>query len=241
MRVKTVSATTGGGLTREAVQAANGLAARWGGALDEQASAARGTAYSAAGLWPLLGLLYAGADEQGQKELGAAFGLAVKDSSEVADTVRGFVDLFDRGDGLSLAMGLWRRSNLRVHKDWLALLPPATRGVLSGNKLKDQRTLDAWVEEHTLGRLTHMPCDLDPSVLLVLASALTVDTRWRRPFKTSTHVGTGAWAQTTLPLLRRDTPPDDTWRLGNTGPVLRRRDRHGIGGHRGFRRLPAAR
>ena len=220
MSGETVSATTGGGLTREAVRAANGLAARWGAALDEHASATKGTAYSAAGVWPLLGLLSAGADEQGQAELGAAFGLPTKELSEVSDAVRGLVDLFDHGTGLSLAMGLWRRSDLDIHEDWLALLPPATRGVLSGDARQDQRALDAWVERHTAGQLTRMPCQLSPEVKLLLASALTVETRWRTVFKRAAGHGVGAWADTRLALLSRRASSDATW-LAPTpgGPV----------------------
>jgi len=204
---------TGSGLSRQAVRAANGLTARWAGRIED----GEGTAYSGVGVWPLLGLLSMGADERGQVELGTAFGL---DANSVADAVRGVVDLFDRGAGLSLAMGLWRRAELNIHEDWLGLLPPATRGVLSGASQQDQRALDAWVERHTSGRLTRMPCQLSPDVMLLLASALTVETRWRERFKGARGMGAGAWAGTRLPLLTRRASPTDTW-LARTpgGPV----------------------
>lgn len=207
--------STGGGLTREAVQAANGLTARWAGALG---GADRGTAFAGVGVWPLIGLLAAGADERGRAELGAAFGLAAE---ETETAVRGIVDLFDRNAGLSLAMGLWRRSELTVRENWLSLLPPATRGVLSGDAHADQAALDAWVRTHTADRLTRMPCTLSPDLLLLLASALTVDTQWRERLRPSSSAnGVGAWADTTLPLLSRETSPDDAW-LARTpgGPI----------------------
>jgi serine protease inhibitor len=214
------SAAAGGGLTRAAVRAANALAARWGAALGDAASSRAGTAYSAAGVWPLLGLLYAGADEQGRAELGAAFGFEPEELSEIANAVRSVVDLFDRGSGLSLAMGMWRRADLTIHEDWLALLPPATRGVLSGDKRQDQRALDAWVERYTSGRLTRMPCQLSPEIKLLLASALTVDTQWRTRFKRVAGHGVGAWADTSLALLRRSASATDTWLASTPGGPL---------------------
>lgn len=213
---------TGSGLSRQAVRAANGLTVRWAGRVENIDDT--GTAYSGVGVWPLLGLLSVGADQRGQAELGAAFGLGVglrgMDAGLVADAVRGVVDLFDRGAGLSLAMGLWRRAELNIHEDWLNLLPPATRGVLSGDGKQDQRALDAWVERHTAGRLTKMPCQLSPDVMLLLASALTVETKWQESLKRSPGTGVGPWAETRLPLLTRRTSPTDTW-LARTpgGPI----------------------
>lgn len=214
------SISTGGGLTQQAVQAANRLTARWATALndsDKEQAEDRGTAYSGIGVWPLLGLLSAGADEQGRAELGTAFGLGV---DEVSDAVRGVVDLFDRNGGLSLAMGLWRRSDVTIHEDWLALLPPATRGVLSGDARADQATLDAWVTEHTNERITKMPCHLTPSIVFLLASALTVDTEWLERLKPSSGRGVGVWADVTLPLLSREMSPDDAWLARTPGGPL---------------------
>ena len=208
-----LSSGVGGGLRRDGVRAANELSRRWAAALDDEADE-RGTAYSGVGVWPLLGLLCAGADRQGQAELGAAFGLGV---GQVADAVRAVVDLFDRGKGLSLAMGLWRSAGLSIHEDWLDLLPPATRGVLSGDTKQDHRALDAWVERNTAGRLTKMPCQLSPDILLVLASALTVETQWREPLHRSRSVGVGPWAQTGLALLGRSTSTTDAWLVRTSG------------------------
>jgi hypothetical protein len=218
--------STEGGLSGTAVRAANELTSRWALALGEAAAA--GTAFAGIGVWPLLGLLGAGADEQGRAELGDAFGLEGADPAAAGDAVRGVVDLFDRAPGLSLAMGIWRSQALTLHEDWLALLPPATRGVLTGNPGRDQQALDAWVQEHTLGRISKMPCQLSPSTLLVLASALTVTTQWRQKLqrKRGGARGVGAWAHTSLPLLTRDvqtsaSAEDATAWLANTpaGPV----------------------
>jgi serine protease inhibitor len=209
--------STGGGLTEQSVRAANGLTARWAAALADEQTDAKGTAFSGIGVWPLLGLLSAGADEQGRTELGSAFGL---DADAASDAVRHVVDLFDRNGGLSLAMGLWQRSDVTIRKDWLDLLPPATRGVLSGDARADQAALDAWVREHTKGRLDRMPVLLTPSIVLLLASALTVDTKWNVPLKPSSGPGVGAWANVTLPLLSRETLPSDTWLVRTPGGPL---------------------
>ena len=180
-----------GGLTQQAVRAANELTIRWALAMSGDGP----IAYSGIGVWPLLGLLSVGADEQGRAELGAAFGLG---AGEVADTVRGVVDLFDRNGGLSLAMGLWRRSDLTIREDWLALVPPATRGLLTGDAQQDQAALNAWVSEHTNGQITRMPCDLSSRVDLLLASALMVDTAWLERLKPSSGRGVGEWAELTV-------------------------------------------
>jgi Serpin (serine protease inhibitor) len=214
-----LSSGVSGGLKRDRVRAANELSRRWAAAIGDAGGDVErtGTAYAGVGVWPLLGLLSTGADRQGQEELGAAFGL---DAGDVADAVRGIVDLFDRGKGLSLAMGLWRSTELNIREDWLGLLPPATRGVLSGDAKQDQRALDAWVDRHTAGRLTKMPCELSRDVLLLLASALTVETQWQQRLKRSQGMGVGAWAETRLALLSRSTSPTDAW-LARTsgGPV----------------------
>lgn len=207
------SISTGGGLTQQAVQAANQLTIRWSTAFTGDDA----TAYSGIGVWPLLGLLSAGADEQGRAELGAAFGLGVDD---VSDTVRGVVDLFDRNGGLSLAMGLWRRSDLTINEDWLGLVPPATRGVLSGDAREDQAALNAWVSKHTNARITRMPSELNPSIELLLASALTVDTEWLEKLKASSGRGVGAWADQTLPLLSREASLEDVWLARTPGGPL---------------------
>ena len=94
-------------------------------------------------------------------------------------------------------MGLWRRAEVTIHEDWLALLPPATRGVLSGDASEDQAALDAWVSQHTNDRIKRMPCRLGPTIELVLASALTVDTEWLERLKPSSGHGVGAWADLT--------------------------------------------
>ncbi|HET9168583.1 MAG TPA: serpin family protein [Actinospica sp.] len=195
------------------MQAANRLTTRWAAAFENDGP----IAYSGIGVWPLLGLLGAGADAQGRAELEAAFGLA---ADQVSDTVRGVVDLFDRNDGLSLAMGVWRRAEIAIDDDWLALLPPATRGELSGDARADQAMLDAWVSQHTNERLTRMPCDLNPSIQLLLASALTVDTEWLERLKPSSGRGVGAWAESNVPLLSREASPEDTWLARTPGGPL---------------------
>lgn len=210
---------TGDGLGTAEVRAANALTVRWAAALG--AAAGQGTVFSGAGVWPLLGLLATGADERGRAELGAAFGL---DPAHAADAVRAVVDLFDRSPGLALALGLWRRADTAVRREWLDRLPPATRGVLGGDAAADQAALDAWAGEHTGGRITRMPVGLSPSIRLLLASALTVETTWLRPLKRNAATrGAGAWSRTPLALLTRESrggSPEASWLAATeAGPV----------------------
>jgi hypothetical protein len=65
-----------------------------------------------------------------------------------------------------------------------------------------------------------MPCQLSPSLELLLASALTVDTEWLEKLKPSSGRGVGAWADLTIPLLSRAASPDDTWLARTPGGPL---------------------
>lgn len=49
--------------------------------------------------------------------------------------------------------------------------------------LPSQRRLDEWADEHTRGLIRAFPLTLDPDVLLVLASALVITPRWRKPLQ----------------------------------------------------------
>jgi len=78
---------------------------------------------------------------------------------------------------LRMALGLWTRPEITLQPGVDRLLPPEVRGTLT-----DQAALDAWVTEQTGGLLERMPMQLSPAVLLVLASALALRTKWVLPF-----------------------------------------------------------
>ncbi|MFD0901270.1 serpin family protein [Actinomadura sediminis] len=159
-----------------AVRASNELTARWA----RHACTGETTALSGAGLWPLLALLAAAADGPGRAELRDAVG---RDPADADRGAREVLEILARGTAVDGAFGVWHRAGLPLEPWWLDAAPGGSRGELSGDPDADRPRLDAWVERNTRGRLTRMPVALEPDTLLVLATALSVDTRWRTPFQ----------------------------------------------------------
>ena len=133
------------------------LTARWIERLPGEGS----TVVSGLGVRPLIALLAELANEPARSELAEAAG--------------GPYDGLLRTPELHMALGLWTRVPLQPGVD--RLLPPEVRG-----ELTDQAALDAWVVEQTDGLLQKMPVHLTKDVLLVLASALALKTKWALPF-----------------------------------------------------------
>ncbi|WP_306299648.1 serpin family protein [Streptomyces viridochromogenes] len=154
----------------------NGLTARWA----RTAGAGRGTVLSAAGVWPLLAFLADGADGPARTELADAVGL---DADEAAGAARELLDALGGMRGLERAVGLWTDRTLELRERWEAALPAEAHGVLTGDAAADGAALNAWAGKHTDGLVDRMPALLDPGTQLVLASALTLRTRWLRPFE----------------------------------------------------------
>ncbi|MEW2357582.1 hypothetical protein [Spirillospora sp. NPDC029432] len=162
-------------MTGESVRASNALTARWARA----AFTGRAGALSAAGLWPLLALLSGAAREPGRAELREAAGV---DAALGGKHARELLGLLDGSTAASGALGVWARADLPLEPSWREAVPEGSRGELSCDPAGQAR-LDGWVERHTGGRLTRMPIEVRPDTLLVLATALSVDTRWRQPFQ----------------------------------------------------------
>jgi hypothetical protein len=133
------------------------LTARWIEKLPGEGS----TVVSGLGVRPLLALLAEVADEPAR--------------SELADAAGGPYDGLLQTPELHMALGLWTRVPLRPGVD--RLLPPEVR-----RDLTDQAALDAWVDEQTDGLLQRMPIEVTKDVLMVLASALALKTKWALPF-----------------------------------------------------------
>jgi hypothetical protein len=135
------------------------LTARWIAELPGEDS----TVISGLGIQPLLAMLAEVADEPAHTELAEASG----------GRYGGLLE----APGLRMALGLWTRPEVELEAGVDRFLPPEVRGTLT-----DQAALDAWVVERTDGLLRRMPVELDPDVLLVLASALALRTEWELPF-----------------------------------------------------------
>ncbi|SEG17650.1 Serine protease inhibitor [Actinacidiphila yanglinensis] len=200
------------------VDAVNALSARWASRFT---APEEGTAFGAVGLWPLLAFL-AGAAREGavRDELADAVGVG---ADEAPDRGRAVMTALDGQPGLSTALGVWTREQVRLHQQWVARLPPGTLGRLTGDPAADRAALDAWAARRTRGLIPAMPVVSGPAVMMVLASALTVRTRWQRAFTPSPlRAASGPWAgRTDLPGLTRSGPDLDEVRVAEApgGPL----------------------
>lgn len=192
----------------EAVEAVNGLTARWAGAVSDRV-VSDGTVYSAAGVWPLLAFLSDGAAGAARSELGEALGLP---ASRAAGAARELLDGLAAVRGLDYALGLWTWRTVELRNDWAAGLPAGTHGVLTGDEGTDRRTLDAWAAKHTGGQIDRMPVTLQPNTALVLATALALRTDWEVPFKGDLVL----WRGDDRAGLTRTTPDLDSVAVART-------------------------
>ncbi|MFD4789466.1 serpin family protein [Streptomyces sp. NPDC058459] len=185
------------------IRAVNGLTARWA----RTVAADDGTAFSAAGVWPLLAFLADGAGGHARAELSEALGVPADVAASVARTLLAELASVT---GLDAALGLWTHQSLRLRDDWRAGLPAGTQGTFGDDLITAQERLDAWAAERTGGLVERMPLRLTRDARLVLASALSLRTEWRRPFtETPLRPEHGPWrGRTLLGLFRRSVRPD---------------------------------
>lgn len=181
------------------VQAVNALTARWAAALPPD----HGTAFTAAGVWPLLALLADGATGAARQELADAIGVP---ADSAVDKARGLLAAIGAMCDVRSALGLWTSEALPLEPAWLAALPDRVHEQLTGDAAADKARLDAWAAKCTDGRIASMPVTVDEETLLVLAGALTVRTDWIRPFVPSaTEAESGPWRGRDLAALWRVT------------------------------------
>ncbi|MFC9506898.1 serpin family protein [Streptomyces sp. NPDC057002] len=162
------------GVTATTVRAVNGLTARWAAASDDC------TAFSAAGVWPLLAHLADGAEGAARAELAEALGLPAGQAAHAANELLATMGAMR---GLDRALGLWRKRTLELKQEWEASLPADAHGVLTGDPAADHRALDAWTAKQTGGLIDRMPVTLTEDTKMVLTSALTMRTQWLSPFQ----------------------------------------------------------
>ncbi|TDE01605.1 serpin family protein, partial [Jiangella asiatica] len=174
---------------------------------------------SGAGLWPLLAILAASADEPGRGELADAVGLPADETVDAArDVLKALADL----DGVDAALGLWAQAAARVRPEWRDTLPAGTFGELTGDSAVDQPMLDAWANERTGGLIERFPVRTGPELMLTLATAIALRTTWERRFSDEPLVpGSGPWSGRQLAGIRRTSPELDDLRVAITtaGPV----------------------
>ncbi|MGW1776133.1 serpin family protein [Streptomyces sp. NPDC002104] len=184
----------------QTVRALNALTSRWAG---HAAADGTGTVFTAAGVWPLLALVADGACGPARAELEEALGIS---AGTAAGAAREFLAALDGVRGVRAATGLWARRDLPLEAAWAARLPAGTRGILSGDAETDAAALDAWARERTDGLIERMPVPVDEETRFVLASALTLRTRWIQPFDTwPAEIGEGPWVGQEVQALSRST------------------------------------
>ncbi|MCG7206927.1 serpin family protein [Streptomyces arenae] len=193
----------------DTVSAVNALTARWA------RQTRQGTVFSAAGVWPLLAFLAAGATGPARDELTRAVGLP---ADRAASGARELLDGLDAMSGVASALGLWTDRALELREQWAAGLPADAHGVLGPDAAASREALDAWAAKRTGGLVERMPVQLPEGARLVLATALALRTEWRHPFReTVLRPGSGPWQGRTLAGLHRSSVRPD--RLGvATGP-----------------------
>ncbi|HKE63922.1 MAG TPA: serpin family protein [Micromonosporaceae bacterium] len=196
------------------VAAINAMTARWIAAFGGHPTVCAGV-----GAWPLLAILADVADGKAREELAAAVGI---DPATGTVAGRALIDVLDEADGMSAALGLWSRHDVPLRSEWLAALPDGVHRDFTGDTRADQGALDSWADEHTDGLIKKMPVQIDESIALLLASALTVRTKWRQPFE-KPRSRAGGW-----PLLSRTTDGVSAVRATTTATCVRIEGDNGI-------------
>lgn len=194
---KKVHETTPWGLSL-AVEAANSLTAQWCTRCGDG-----DFVLSGAGLWPLLALLASAADEQAGAELEGVVGWRASGAMRAALEL---IDILRTGESTTAALGVWTRDGIPLHDDWASQLPEGVIGTLT-----DQAALDRWAAEGTDGLIEKFPLQLNPGILLVLASALATRVKWVEPFDSRPRNG-DHW---------EPGEPDQQWLSRNTHDLYR--------------------
>jgi serpin (serine protease inhibitor) len=200
----------------DVVRAVNDLTGRWVRSLPPGNSVVSGL-----GLWPLLAILAGAADEPGRAELAAAAGIAPEDGSRLAVQL---IEALGESPDLHAALGVWVHEQLKLAETFGEVVPAPLVGMLTGNPSIDKPKLDAWAAEHTDDMIRKMPVELDPDVLLVLASALCLRTTWARPFTEQVKQLKGSWAGSWRWLERTDSDLDSVRRYDDLTVITVRGD-----------------
>jgi hypothetical protein len=161
------------------------------------------------GAWLLLALCAPATTGDGRATVTKALGCDADVAARLA------ADLLSRPHPLvAAAAAAWTRDggpSSGGFRDWRAGLPaPVATGALPG-----QAELDAWARDHSFGLIDRFPVRIDPSVDLVLATALATRVSWTLPFDLAPASELGSpspWARQLRQVLR--TPRLQTSRRG---------------------------
>lgn len=128
------------------------------------------------GAWLLLALIAPSAVGGIRDELAETLGCDVDEAFAAATAL-----LRDPHPEIALGSAVWHAAEVET-EPLLALIrrlaPPADSGAIPS-----QAEADAWALERTLGLIGAFPLDLDPSVILLLATAIATKVSWEVPFR----------------------------------------------------------
>ncbi len=128
---------------------------------------------SATGLWLLLGAVAEVVEDPAERAaLESVLGMPAPEASAVVAAL-----LADPHPAVGAALGGWVRPDLTLR----APVP----GPVPVVPLPGQAALDAWAREHTRDLIGSFPVQVDDRTLLLLASALVTEPRWRERLSTA--------------------------------------------------------
>jgi hypothetical protein len=155
------------------------------------------------GAWLLLALCAPASDGKTREFLNATLGCDVADAAELAAGL-----LASPHPLVAAAAGVWHRegalSETLAH--WMTGLPAEVQT----GPLTTQAALDDWARRHTFGLIERFPIELDPSVYLVIATALATRVSWQQPFDLAPASALGPsspWATELTRVLRTPHGP----------------------------------
>lgn len=125
---------------------------------------------SYAGLWLLLAALAPVASGEDADRLAEVLGVPGEEAAARAGKL-----LAEPHPTVAAALGAWARTDLDV--------PDGLRLPVTPEPLPPQAELDRWAAEHTRGLIESFPVTVDARTLLVLATALVLEPRWRGPLR----------------------------------------------------------
>lgn len=156
---------------------------------------------SALGAWLLLALAAPASRGENRAVLTEVLGCEIEQAAQTA------ADLLSSPHPLvAAAAAVWNKPGA-VSGEWLAGLPAAVQT----GAVPDQAGADRWARRYSFGLIRTFPVRLDPSVYLVLATALATRVSWECPFELAPASALG---------------PDSPW-AGQLGRVLRSPRRRG--------------
>jgi hypothetical protein len=106
---------------------------------------------------------------------------------------------------VAAAAAVWNRPGAGEQR-WLAGLPAA----VERGDIPSQGQLDQWARDHTFGLIDKFPLQVDPSVYLLLASALATKVSWDDPFDLVPGAALGEsspWSKELAQVLRSPNRP----------------------------------